>query len=70
MKRFNRRRLPSILKHCTWCTEPFVTKREHGKYCSDQCKRHTYILRKAEKLIESGNSKPGIIQRILNFFKS
>jgi hypothetical protein len=70
MERFNyRKRLYPFLKHCYQCKEPFVSKREHGKYCSEKCKRSAYILRIAEKLkVEKNN--PGIIHRILNFFRS
>lgn len=70
MKRFHRKRVPSILKYCKWCTEPFIAKREHGKYCSDKCKQHAYIIRKAERLTKSSEGTPGIVQRILNFFRS
>lgn len=70
MKRFHRKRLPSILKYCKWCMEPFIAKREHGKYCSDRCKQHAYIIRKAERLTKSTENIPGIVQRILNFFRS
>jgi hypothetical protein len=65
-----KKRLRPFLKHCQQCKEPFVSKREHGKYCSDKCKRTAYILRKAENLNNAGKNNPGIIERILNFFRS
>jgi hypothetical protein len=71
MERLNIRKRPRpFLKHCEQCTEPFVVQREHGKYCSDKCKRNAYILRKAEKLNVANENNKGIIHRILNFFRS
>jgi predicted nucleic acid-binding Zn ribbon protein len=64
-----RKRIRPFLKHCQQCQEPFVAQREHGKYCSEKCKRDAYVLRKAEKL-QTKKSSAGIIHRILNFFRS